>query len=165
MKRLLLLLAFVLAFTGCGLFKAPKTARETARGIEAGVAMGVQLTLHLCAVQARSMRDAGDPKWEPLATKCSAAYKFAVLGLNEADAIVDAWEQAAAGRLACALGRATAAMRIMLDELQAFGLKIDPDIKKTLEDAVALAAVALEMAGASAAMCSATAPLETDGGK
>lgn len=127
---LLVAAATSLASPGC----APaKTPREQARSVVLTVAEGVRVGDEACASIAMAKRDL------QLAVGCAAVVAEAREQLLTAEAGVDAWDAADAGRLPCAVRSAADALSRLLETVKSAGGKTPPAVDDALRLAPLLA--------------------------
>jgi hypothetical protein len=117
-----------LVFVAC-IPHAQDPSRETARSVVLTVAEAVHLADALCAQRALEKHDA------KLASTCAKAYAVARPSALAAAEFVDAWNEGAQSKTACALVKSSAALVQMADALRGVGVVLPA----ALSDALALA--------------------------
>lgn len=136
-------LAFALvALGGCSWLTGPKSpelaAREVVRGAVAGASWGVRVATAYCAHVVARLDDSDDSRADALWQTCADSFDAAKAALVAADVVVDAWDAAAAGKVACLAGRALVAFDAILAALEKVGAKLPADVRATVDDGVKL---------------------------
>ena len=150
MKRLALLLVFVVAMSGCGLFGTSGTtvpARFEARATVALVATVAQSAGDTCAKFAGAWKAAGDERWKPLATKCADGYDVARGALVGAQAALDSYDSAQAGKVACAVLSALEGADEIVSAMDSAGILVPPSVILAVSDAHKVAQWAVVLSG------------------
>ncbi len=119
-ERVLLVgcLASMFVVAGCPQTPPDSPVRYAARGAVLALADGIRIADHVCAEVAKGLEAKGDHAAAvSTATHCATGYQTARHGLLAASAAVDAWSEAATGRLACGAAEAVAGLSEIRDAI------------------------------------------------
>ena len=143
MRALVLAVCLALGCSGGASFPARFDARATV----SIVAVTAQAAGDFCATAASVLKANGDAKWKPLATKCADGYDTAKNALHAAAAALDVYDEASAGKVACAVLSGLNGAESIVGAMDAAGLVIPKYVSDSLVDAKLAASWAMKLSG------------------